>query len=130
MEEVLRLIADYVSLALGAIAILVIVIGAAEAVIGIFGVMLKKHAPNAEKRAVWLDFARWLIAHSPPLLPPGSAPAPRSRGRCARRTAPNTVCSGRGRSATRFYHIVSIACGRLVEPFGSQHPAADAGCST
>jgi uncharacterized membrane protein len=62
MAEVLKLIAAYVSLGLQAVAILMIVVGAIEAVIGILRVMLAGYARNAEKRAVWLEFARWLIA--------------------------------------------------------------------
>ena len=30
--------------------------------IGIFGAMFRGHASNADKRAVWLEFARWLVA--------------------------------------------------------------------
>jgi uncharacterized membrane protein len=62
MEEVLKVIAMYVALALEAVAIVVIVVGAVETVIGIFGAMLRGHASNADKRAVWLEFARWLVA--------------------------------------------------------------------
>ncbi len=62
MEEVLKTIAMYVALALEAVAIVVIVVGAVEAVIGIFGAMFRGHASNADKRAVWLEFARWLVA--------------------------------------------------------------------
>ena len=62
MEEVLKTIAMYVALALEAVAIVVIVVGAVEAVIGIVGAMFRGHASNADKRAVWLEFARWLVA--------------------------------------------------------------------
>ena len=62
MEEVLKIIAMYVALALEAVAIVVIVVGAVEAVIGIFGTMIRGHVSNADKRAVWLEFARWLVA--------------------------------------------------------------------
>ncbi len=62
MEATLKLIAGYVSLGLEAIAILVIVIGAVECIVAIARVMLAGKASNAEKRAVWLEFARWLVA--------------------------------------------------------------------
>jgi uncharacterized membrane protein len=62
VEEVLKHTAAYVSLGLEAVAILIVVIGAIETVVGILRVMLTGHATNAEKRAVWLEFARWLIA--------------------------------------------------------------------
>jgi len=62
MEDALKNIAAYVSIGLQAVAILVIVIGAIEAVIQICRVMLERHAANADKRAVWLEFARWLVA--------------------------------------------------------------------
>jgi uncharacterized membrane protein len=62
MVEVLKLTAAYVSLGLDAVAIVIIVIGAIEAVVGILRVVLTGRATNTEKRAVWLEFARWLIA--------------------------------------------------------------------
>jgi uncharacterized membrane protein len=62
MEDVLKNIAAYVSLGLQAVAILLIVIGAIEAVINICRVMLERRVANADKRAVWLEFAQWLVA--------------------------------------------------------------------
>jgi len=62
MEELLHEIARYVGRVIEAIAILVIAIGAGEAVIATFRVMLGGRHLNLEKRAVWLDFARWLVA--------------------------------------------------------------------
>ena len=61
MEEALHLAAHYIALLLEALALLVIAIGAVEAAIGIFRAMVR-HASNAEKRSVWLEFARWLVA--------------------------------------------------------------------
>jgi len=61
MEEALHFAAYYIALVLEALALLVIAIGAVEASIGIFRAMAR-HASYAAKRAVWLDFARWLIA--------------------------------------------------------------------
>jgi uncharacterized membrane protein len=62
MEEALHLAAHYIALLLEALALLVIAIGAVEAAISIFRVMLARRASDAEKRAVWLGFARWLVA--------------------------------------------------------------------
>ncbi|HEY6382824.1 MAG TPA: DUF1622 domain-containing protein [Pseudolabrys sp.] len=62
MEEALHLAAHYITLVLEALALLVIAIGAVEAIIGILRIMLARRASDAEKRAVWLGFAHWLIA--------------------------------------------------------------------
>jgi len=62
MEELLRGLAHYVALAAEAIAILIIAVGIVEALIGIVRVMVKLGATNMEKRAVWLEFAQWLVA--------------------------------------------------------------------
>lgn len=61
MEETLHLAAQYLALVLEALALLVIAIGAVEAAIGILRAMVR-HATDAAKRAVWLEFARWLVA--------------------------------------------------------------------
>jgi len=44
------------------VAILVIVISAIEALIGVFRVMLVNRSSAADKRVVWLQLARWLVA--------------------------------------------------------------------
>jgi uncharacterized membrane protein len=62
MEALLHEIGHYVALAVEAIAILIIAVGAAEALIAIIRVMAVPGAPNVQKRAVWLDFAQWLVA--------------------------------------------------------------------
>jgi uncharacterized membrane protein len=62
MEQWLSLVAHYVSLVLEAIAILMIVIGAAEAVVSIIKVQFSSAATSLDKRGVWLEFARWLVA--------------------------------------------------------------------
>jgi uncharacterized membrane protein len=62
MEELLHQIAYYVALVLEALAILVIVIGALEALRGIFRGMLEGRSSHTEQRAVWLKFAHWLVA--------------------------------------------------------------------
>jgi len=62
METLLHGIAHYVALALELIAIAVIATGAIEAVIGIARVGVGTGATNEDRRAVWLMFARWLVA--------------------------------------------------------------------
>ena len=43
-------------------ALLVIVIGAVEAVLGIVRVVVNRNMPEAERHAVWLEFSHWLVA--------------------------------------------------------------------
>ena len=62
MENMLLEIAHYVALVLEAFAIAVIAVGALEAAVGIVRVAIHPGIANAEKRAVWLNFARWLVA--------------------------------------------------------------------
>ena len=54
--------AHYVALGIEAIAIAVIAAGAVEAVFGIAHVTLASAATNQDRRSVWLNFARWLVA--------------------------------------------------------------------
>ncbi|MGH8610114.1 MAG: DUF1622 domain-containing protein [Gammaproteobacteria bacterium] len=61
MEHLLREAAHYVALIVQAAALLVIAIGALEAIVGVFRVMLSR-AGGFEQRAVWLRFAHWLVA--------------------------------------------------------------------
>ena len=62
MESLLHEIAHYTALTIEAIAILIIAFGTVEAVVGIVRAMLSPHADNIEKRAVWLEYSRWLVA--------------------------------------------------------------------
>src|SRR5437867_2600150 len=62
MEALLHEIAHYVALLLEAIAILVIAFGGIEALINILFLMFERRTSNIEKRAVWLEFERWLVA--------------------------------------------------------------------
>jgi uncharacterized membrane protein len=62
MESLLHDIAHYVSLCIEAIAIAVIAAGAVEAVLGIVRVLVRGVATGKDRRTVWLDFARWLVA--------------------------------------------------------------------
>jgi uncharacterized membrane protein len=62
MEEALIQTARYVALVLSALAILAIVIGAIEAVIGIARGLLTRNTGHDARRDVWLGFARWLVS--------------------------------------------------------------------
>ena len=61
MEALLHTFAQYVELAIEAIAVLVIAIGSVEALVACFRVMLDRRAASGAKRRVWLHFARWLV---------------------------------------------------------------------
>jgi uncharacterized membrane protein len=61
VENILHDIAHYVALAIELIAIVIIAAGALNAVVAM--VRIAMHAgSNRDRRAVWLDFARWLVA--------------------------------------------------------------------
>jgi uncharacterized membrane protein len=62
MEWLLHEGSRYVALAIQAIAILVVTIGSARAVLDGARVTLAPHATNTERRAVWLEYARVLVA--------------------------------------------------------------------
>jgi uncharacterized membrane protein len=63
MESMLHEIAHYIALAIESIAIAVIAIGTLEAVIGAARVgMHSGRGATNEQRAVWMRFARWLVA--------------------------------------------------------------------
>lgn len=62
MEATLHEIARYIALAIEVIAIAVITFGALEAVIGVARVGMHSHSATREQRAVWMKFARWLVA--------------------------------------------------------------------
>ncbi len=62
MEELLRRAAGAVSLGLEAMALVVIVIGAVEAALGMIRVVFNRHVTGSGRRAVWLEFSHWLVA--------------------------------------------------------------------
>ena len=62
MEALLHEFAHFVALIVEAIAILIIAIGSVEALVNMFRIMIAGHASGLQKRAVWLEFARWLVA--------------------------------------------------------------------
>lgn len=62
MEGTLHEIAHYVALAIEATAVVIIAIGAVEALIGMIRVGMRGASKGSERRAVYLQFARWLVA--------------------------------------------------------------------
>ncbi len=62
MEEWVQYVAVNVGLATEAIAIIVIAAGVVEAIVGTCKVMVFSRATGVQRREVWLNFARWLIA--------------------------------------------------------------------
>ena len=62
MEALFHDIAHYVALLVEAIAILIIAIGSVEALIKIVRIMFASRPTGLQKRAVWLEFAQWLVA--------------------------------------------------------------------
>jgi uncharacterized membrane protein len=61
MEEALVFTAEKSALAINAMALVVIVIGAVEAFVGGFRAMLFAPGVGHENKGVWLRFARWLV---------------------------------------------------------------------
>ena len=62
MESLLHEIARYTALVIQAIAILVVAIGSAKAVLDGVRAALGHHLDGVERRALWLRYARWLVA--------------------------------------------------------------------
>jgi len=61
VEQWLTYFSDKAILALNAVAVLIIVLGALQALIGIIAIVVRGRPPH-EARAVWIQFARWLVA--------------------------------------------------------------------
>lgn len=62
METLLHTAASYLALILEGLALLVIAFGAVEAVLDILRVATARAKGDHPRRAVWLRFARWLVA--------------------------------------------------------------------
>jgi len=62
MEPLLHEIAHYIALAIETIAIAVITIGVLQAVVGVARAGMHADSATSEQRAVWMKFARWLVA--------------------------------------------------------------------
>ena len=62
MEELLHGLAHYVAMWVEAIAILIIAVGSVQAVVNSARLLFVPHARGMAMRAVWLQFAHWLVA--------------------------------------------------------------------
>lgn len=62
MEALLHGLAHYVALWVELIAILIIAVGSLQAVVNSIHLLLLRKANNMQMRAVWLQFAHWLVA--------------------------------------------------------------------
>lgn len=62
MESLLSTVAGYIALAIQAVAILIVVVGSARALANIVRAAFGPHLDDFEVRAVWLEYARWLVA--------------------------------------------------------------------
>ncbi len=62
MEQLLASYAHYVAMACEAIAITAIGVGALEAVVNVARAITGREVNGHTRRAVWLQFARWLVA--------------------------------------------------------------------
>lgn len=62
MEASLHVVASYLTTALGAIALLMIVIGAIKALADIGLALVRLHESDMRMRAIFIEFARWLVA--------------------------------------------------------------------
>lgn len=62
MESLIHEAAHYVALVIEAVAILVIAIGSIQALIDVFRVSLVSDTSALQKRGVWMEYARWLVA--------------------------------------------------------------------
>ena len=62
MEEFLHGLAHYVALWVELIAILIIAFGSLQAVVASIRLVLSRNATGMQMRAVWLQFAHWLVA--------------------------------------------------------------------
>jgi uncharacterized membrane protein len=62
MEEWLIVATRFVVLVIDAMALAIIAIGTMEAFLSALRLVLRPSATNSEERAIWLRFARWLVA--------------------------------------------------------------------
>lgn len=62
MENFVTDVARQIALAINIVSIVVVAGGVVQAVVELLHAMIKRTATIAAKRAMWIDFARWLIA--------------------------------------------------------------------
>ena|SRR6516165_1689898 len=60
MEEIFKTVAGYVALAVEGAAVLLIAIGAIEALVQVLGKEFRQHSPGV-RRSAWIRFAVWLV---------------------------------------------------------------------
>jgi uncharacterized membrane protein len=62
MEEWLIWLTKLAALIIDGMALAIISFGAIEAFVRVVGIMLRPSAPNFDRRSIWLQLARWLVA--------------------------------------------------------------------
>jgi uncharacterized membrane protein len=62
MEEWLIWLTKQSALIIDGMALAIISFGAIEAFVRVVGIMLRPSAPNFDRRSIWLQLARWLVA--------------------------------------------------------------------
>ncbi len=62
MEALLHEIARYIALAIQTVAIVIVAIGSARAIVEGVRAAFTHHIDGVERRAIWLRYARWLVA--------------------------------------------------------------------
>jgi uncharacterized membrane protein len=62
MEAGLHVLAGYLTLALDAIALLMVTVGAVTALAELGMALGRRHIPGARVRAIFIEFGRWLVA--------------------------------------------------------------------
>ena len=61
MEDLLKLIASHVALAVEVAAVFIVAFGAAEALVRTLGPLIRKPADAAWLKPIWIRFASWLL---------------------------------------------------------------------
>lgn len=62
METMLHETAHHIALAIEVIAIAIIAFGALEALVAILRLWMRSDATNDDRRMIWMNFGRWLVA--------------------------------------------------------------------
>ena len=62
MESLMHDVEHLIALTIQSIAIIVVAIGSIQALVEGFRVTLARHTADAESRAMWLHYGRWLVA--------------------------------------------------------------------
>jgi uncharacterized membrane protein len=62
VETFVHEVTEQIALAINVVAVIVVVGGVLQAIVGLSRAMMMRAATLVEKRALWLDLARWLVA--------------------------------------------------------------------